>query len=84
MVTAFDPACVATGGQEAVDVGAFTENSREIEGSCHEPAHDVSRACLKGLSQGLANPTLFCLRSHQTSPIECRGLCSRPPTQPNS
>ena len=33
MVTAFDPACVATGGQEAVDVGAFTENSREIVGS---------------------------------------------------
>ena len=36
MVTAFDPACVATGGQEAVDVGAFTENSREIVGSVHK------------------------------------------------
>ena len=38
-MTAFDPACVATSGQEAVDVGAFTENSREIVGSGNEPPY---------------------------------------------
>ena len=50
VVTAFDPACVATSGQEAVDVGAFTENSREIVGSGNDQSPEFAvKAPLKAL-----------------------------------